>query len=76
MWDIKTIKDFIESEPVAFDVDKVVGQLTENLKATEEELANVKDENLSILMAKREHLIGKQLAYKTAIDIIRKGGAE
>ena len=55
-------------------MDDILECLERKLKAVEVELANVKDENLSILMVKREHLIGKQLAYKTAIDIVRSGG--
>ena len=68
--------DNINNQPTAYDVEKVIEQLTENLNSVETELANLKGVDQQILLAEREHLIGKKLAYATDIDIIRKGGKE
>lgn len=69
-------KELNEIVTTAYDVDKVVEKLTKNLNSVETELANLKEIDVRILLAEREHLIGKKLAYATAIDIIRKGGIE
>lgn len=70
------VHEIIDSQPTAYDVDKVIEQLTENINSVETELANLKGVDQQILLAEREHLIGKKLAYATAIDLIRKGGIE
>lgn len=66
----KAIK-YIKEQPTAYDVDKVIEKLTENLNRAETELANLKGVDQQILLAEREYLIGKKLAYAEAIDIIR-----
>lgn len=53
--------------------NKTIEQLKERVKKINKELVNLKEKDVSILMAKKEHLIGKKLAYENAIDIIRKG---
>lgn len=69
-------KELNEIVTTAYDVDKVVEKLTEKLTEVEEELADLKGVDQQILLAEREFLIGKKLAYATAIDIIRAGGKE
>ena len=56
--------------------NKTIEQLKERVKKINKELANIKEKDVSILMAKKEYLIGKKLAYATAIDIIRAGEKE
>ena len=74
--DLLTLGSVVDNQPTAYDVDKVIEQLTENINSVETELANLKGVDQQILLAEREHLIGKKLAYATAIDIIRAGGKE
>ena len=76
LWHITGIKVFIENQPTAYDVDKVMEQLEEKLAEVENEKANLKGVDQQILLAQGEYLIGKQIAYATAIDIIRAGGKE
>ena len=58
------------------DVEKILECLRIRLSVVEEELANLKGVDYHLLLAEREYLIGKKLAYATAIDIIKKGGIE
>ena len=73
---IKFVDDLIKNQPTAYDVDKVVERLEEKLTEVENELDNLKNVCTHILLAEREHLLGRKIAYATAIDIIRAGGKE
>ena len=50
----------------------IVEQLKERVRELHKDLANIKEKNSTILLAKKEFLTGMILAYENAIDIIRK----
>ena len=51
--------------------NQIIIRLKERVKEINKDLANLKDENPTIRLAKKEFLTGMKLAYENAIDIIR-----
>ena len=72
------VKKFeIDIDTVLNDViDSFIEKTEERISEIEDEYENLEEKNPYILMAKREFLNGKILAYRSAIDIIRAGGKE
>lgn len=72
------VKKFeIDIDTVLNDViDSFIEKTEERISEIEDEYENLTEKNPYILMAKREFLNGKMLAYRSAIDTIRAGGKE
>ena len=56
--------------------NQIIAQLEERIAELVDEYEKIEEKNPHILMAKREFINGKITAYRSAIDIVRKGGAE
>lgn len=56
--------------------NQIIAQLEERIAELADEYEKIEEKNPHILMAKREFINGKITAYRSAIDIIRKGGVE
>ena len=72
------VKKFeIDIDTVRNDViDSFIEKTEERISEIEDEYENLEEKNPYILMAKREFINGKIVAYRNAINIIRAGGKE
>lgn len=53
--------------------NQIIIRLKECIKEINKDLANIKEENPTVRLAKKEFLTGMKVAYENTIDIIRKG---
>ena len=56
--------------------NQIIGKLEERISQLADEYEKLEDKNPHILMAKREFINGKIVAYRNAIYLIRAGGKE
>lgn len=74
---LKAVSYIRHNIPTAYDVDKVVEELTELNNFNADIIKSIPySGNPYLHLAKEEHCKGRIQAYQNAINIVRKGGVE
>lgn len=72
------IKDVIENQPTAYDVDKVVGELEvlrEKAQKRREELIGINSYH-NVILRDNEYERGRVYAFDDAIEVVKDGGID
>ena len=68
------IKSLEEIQQYRETEQKILEQLKERIKEIKKDLANIKEKNTTVRLAKKEFLTGMELAYENVVEMLRQGG--